>query len=198
MLPQAARAAGGGRRPSLRTAGARQTSRAAGPRAGVTLPPARRPTRRRHAPDNSTRARGEGSRMHVCRAGWAGARDERPGRRGGSRGEEEEEEQEQEEEEEEEEVEQRPWEHGRKKRSRSRAGVALPPAHGLRSAIRIGPPSRIEDRGPRIERRAAAEPPPQRLLTPAPRPCSPCAPCCSSTRSSSGTTTAPGSACSGE
>ncbi|CAK0880405.1 unnamed protein product [Prorocentrum cordatum] len=85
MLPQAARAAGGGRRPSLRTAGARQTSRAAGPRAGVTLPPARRPTRRRHAPDNSTRARGEGSRMHVCRAGWAGARDERPGRRGGRR-----------------------------------------------------------------------------------------------------------------
>ncbi|CAK0880410.1 unnamed protein product [Prorocentrum cordatum] len=146
MLPQAARAAGGGRRPSLRTAGARQTSRAAGPRAGVTLPPARRPTRRRHAPDNSTRARGEGSRMHVCRAGWAGARDERPGRRGGSRGEEEEEE-------EEEEVEQRPWEHGRKKRSRSRAGVALPPAQ--RAPIGDQDRTSLEDRGSRTEDREA-------------------------------------------
>ena len=36
------------------------------------------------------------------------------------------------------------------------------------------------------------------LLTPAPRPCTPCGSCCNSTGSSSATTTAPGSACSGD
>jgi len=55
-------------------------------------------------------------------------------------------------------------------------------------------PARPSKRSRRLSQRGLA----RSLLTPAPRPCSPCERWCSSTGSSSATTTAPGSACSGD